>query len=99
MADKYIERGALLAMCKRQIECEWNTIAAPGTWADAFEDFSDLVEQTPAADVVEVVRFKDCKHYGFYYGDFKNRACCYAGVTCRCEENHFCGYGERKDKT
>lgn len=55
MRDKeYIERGALVEMCKRQIECEWNTIASPGTWAHAFEDFSDLVEQTPAADVVEV---------------------------------------------
>ena len=49
---RYIDADALIEMCKRQIECEWNTIAAPGSWADAFQDFSDLVEQTPTADVV-----------------------------------------------
>ena len=48
---RYIDADALIEMCKRQIECEWNTIAAPGSWADAFQDFSDLVEQTPTADV------------------------------------------------
>ena len=49
---RYIDADKLIEMCKRQIECEWNTIAAPGSWADAFQDFSDLVEQTPTADVV-----------------------------------------------
>ena len=49
---RYIDADALIEMCKRQIECEWNTIAAPGSWADAFQDFSDLVEQTPTEDVV-----------------------------------------------
>ena len=48
---RYIDADALIEMCKRQIECEWNTIAAPSSWADAFQDFSDLVEQAPAADV------------------------------------------------
>lgn len=48
---RYIDADALIEMCKRQIECEWNTIAAPNSWADAFQDFSDLVEQTPTADV------------------------------------------------
>ena len=49
---RYIDADKLVEMCKRQIECEWNTIAAPNSWADAFQDFSDLVEQTPTADVV-----------------------------------------------
>ena len=49
---RYIDADALIEMCKRQIECEWNTIAAPNSWADAFQDFSDLVEQTPTEDVV-----------------------------------------------
>ena len=54
---RYIDADALIEMCKRQIECEWNTIAAPGSWADAFQDFSDLVEQTPTADVVPRRKF------------------------------------------
>lgn len=49
---RYMDADKLIEMLNRQIECEWNTIAAPGTWADAFQDFSDLVEQTPTADVV-----------------------------------------------
>lgn len=48
---RYIDADKLIEMLNRQIECEWNTIAAPGTWADAFQDFSDLVEQIPTADV------------------------------------------------
>lgn len=106
MADnkEYIERGALLAMCKRQIECEWNTLASPGTWAHAFEDFSDLVEQTPAADVVEVVRCKDCA----YREEFLDRVMCrrtahksangWFGLRATAD-HHYCSYGERKEQT
>ncbi len=46
----------------------------------------DLQELVPAADVVEVVRCKDCK-YRFNYG-----ICAYRG------DNWFCGYGESKAK-
>lgn len=59
---RYIDADALMEMCKRQIECEWNTIAAPSNWAEAFQDFSDLVEQTPTADVApksEVERLEE----------------------------------------
>ena len=56
---RYIDADALIEMCKRQIECEWNTIAAPGSWADAFQDFSDLVEQAPTADVVSRSEVED----------------------------------------
>lgn len=43
-----------------------------------------VYESAPAADVVEVVRCKDCKHR-FNYG-----ICAYRG------DNWFCGYGERR---
>lgn len=52
-----------------------------------------LVEDIPSADVVEVVHCKDCKHY---VSD--------GGAIMECEiyevpteDNHYCGYGERKD--
>ena len=49
----------------------------------------------PTADVVEVVRCKDCKHW-IYWADCK---------YCTCDIHHhknmtindFCSYGERKD--
>ena len=50
------------------------------------------VERAPAADVVEVVRCKDCKLY--YDGDMGR----YCQMTlCAVETNDFCSYGERKD--
>lgn len=55
------------------------------------EEF-EIVE--PAADVVEVVRCKDCKHY--------NTSCCTDGFGwCEnfnngAEDKHFCSYGERR---
>ena len=58
-----------------------------------------LVADFPAADVVEVVRCKDCKHATFY--SCKNDAC-YRGITCEYrigtdDENFFCSYGERRE--
>lgn len=58
----------------------------------------------PAADVVEVVRCKDCKYSVKY--NCKNDAC-YSFTICRrrdgysegVEEDDFCSYGERKEET
>ena len=72
------------------------------------EIVEDVVENTPEADVVEVVRCKECKHGKSldrtkppfkYYKD----SC----VLCTCEDvvgdepmvylpTHFCSYGERR---
>ena len=56
------------------------------------------MKAAPAADVVEVVRCKDCKHATFYR--CKNDAC-YKGIICEYrigtdDENFYCSYGERK---
>ena len=69
----------------------------------------DIMEE-PAVDAVEVVRCKDCKHWG----DESGKLQCSDGVLfARCKvhnylidgrhtgwcptENDFCSYGERKD--
>ena len=55
-----------------------------------------LIKNIPAADVVEVVRCRDCVHGEHYYG----------GVSCRMpsfpewkvhEKDYFCADGKRKD--
>jgi hypothetical protein len=58
------------------------------------------VLQIPAADVVEVVRCKDCEHYK------QNPWNKETDMLCQCysdwhstEPNDFCSYGERKEKT
>lgn len=64
---------------------------------DAIEILTEI-EYTPTADVVEVVRCKDCKHATFYA--CKNDAC-YRGIICEYQigtddENFFCIYGEKR---
>lgn len=56
----------------------------------------DLVKRQPTADVVEVVRCKDCK----YYSPLKD-----GGSQCErldgllmSKPNDFCSYGERKEE-
>ena len=61
----------------------------------ALEDVKRAIAQTPDADVVEVVMCGKCKQNidGF----------CYKGISSlgykKVEDDHFCSYGERKDKT
>ena len=52
-----------------------------------------VIEHYPAADVVEVVRCKDCKWY--------NKSGCAILIvddTDKPTDNDFCSYGERADK-
>lgn len=56
---------------------------------------------TPTADVVEVVRCKDCEHYGAnktYRPPYFEFAFCYKFHHNIMRENDFCSYGEKKDK-
>lgn len=58
-----------------------------------------LMVDAPAADVVEVVRCKDCK-YGEIDNaeDFPNQYLCrYNGYDWN-KGNHFCSYGERRSE-
>ena len=49
----------------------------------------------PTADVVEVVRCRECKHSR---SDEFEPLWCYVSETCDpVKEDHFCGYGERRD--
>ena len=49
---EYIEREKVIAKCKEIASCEWNHRVSPVSWADAYEQFADDVEDIPAADVV-----------------------------------------------
>ena len=56
------------------------------------------IENAPSADVVEVVRCRDCKHYGGVTYGFVCRK--YSGVETKVctEKDHYCSYGERREK-
>ena len=78
--------------------------------ADCYRDCIDLLDSIPAADVVEVVRCRECKYWGDEAGELQRSD----GVLfARCKvhnylldgrhtgwcptENDFCSYGERKE--
>jgi len=59
---------------------------------------NDALERMPSADVVEVVRCKDCKYY--YYADNRipsERGWACANDGCYASQNDYCSWGERKD--
>ena len=52
--DEYIKREEAIAKCSEIVDCEWNHRAAPVSWADAYEQFSEDLEELPASDVSPV---------------------------------------------
>ena len=66
----------------------------------SLSDVRKAIEQTPAADVVEVVRCKDCAHYiemkGFDYNGRKARSCVWHSALRG--ENDYCSDAIRTSK-
>ena len=59
-----------------------------------------LADSIPAADVVPVVRCKDCKHKGWVQEPCHGKSVDYCKIwdcTLRNLETTFCSYGEQKD--
>ena len=93
MAKEYIEREAVMAELKEELEYntlmyteEQNRLVNTGLKI-ALKD----VKRFPAADVVEVVRCKDCAK--------RCTARCVFGDEYDndvCEDDDFCSYGERR---
>lgn len=74
------------------------------------DDVDFGVDKIPAADVVSVVRCRDCKHYQHYgktslleNGKNVKAGWCYRRIRfdeeCRMPADGFCSYGQRKIET
>ena len=92
---EYIEREELL----KQMRDSKSDKPKYGDWDIAHDCCIDITEKIPAADVVEVVHCKDCKHY-------ENGVCqkiyyvidgYYCGTFDLIKPKDFCSYGERMD--
>lgn len=83
MAKEYIERKPLLKFIEDGLN---NPDKSKAFGHDAIEIMTE-VQYAPAADVVEVVRCKDCKMFNTYN-------CPMGEINTR---NDFCSYGERRD--
>ena len=88
MMAEYIERGAAIKVIQdNPHNMAWQTIKA-----------IVAVEDIPAANVVEVVRCKECRNFGEDVGMSKDGvwARCYLHQRIMCEKD-FCSYGEKMD--
>lgn len=59
------------------------------------------IEQLPTADVVEVVRCKDCKFYKLRNVSSRykpTKPCCLRTATIKVKETDFCSYGEKRSE-
>lgn len=94
MAKDYIEREAAL---RTVADVQYMMYADEGHKAEyaAVDVVFHPLETVPVADVVEVVRCKDCKHYKAY-----NRQCEHPDglfLTVPAADG-YCSYGERRKK-
>lgn len=83
----YIEREKVIEIAKDEYYSDFHRSMADLT------SLRELLEDSPTADVVEVVRCKDCKFLMFsdFYGECSN------GHMCIVSPDDFCSRGIRKD--
>lgn len=84
--SKYINAETLIEMLNAKADM------ALGTPKAVFGNVIKMIDLLPPADVVEVVRCKDCKHLMFsdMYGECSQA---HMGIV---RPDDFCSYGERK---
>ena len=99
MIRRLIERGMEM---DEYIKKETAYRAIMGERPEAREPswFAELVLEIPAADVVEVVRCRDCKNWHKFESSLIGEVMCCTAQGCmnvQKEPNDFCSCGERKN--
>ena len=94
--DEYIEREAL----RKVMQMATDDPTCPMHIATTIDQY---ITEAPAADVVPVVRCRECKHWkpsgskaGNSFSDMEYIGGCEFTNYCR-RESDFCSYGERKE--
>lgn len=67
-------------------------------WSARDCELAEIIEKIPTADVVEVIRCKDCKHMKYAIDKGKNGMCGVHSALIIMNENDYCSYGERREK-
>lgn len=67
-------------------------------FAEGVQYAMELLDKAPTVDAVEVVRCKNCDWYRTKGSICVNPHCTKSYYGCRVREEHFCSYGERKEK-
>ena len=93
---EYIEREALLKDIEDEKPVNWTNSDSERQAEIDFDTYKEIIEIQPTADVVEVVRCKDC----YYYSE--NKSCCInvkvikSFYGCTVKPNEYCSHGKRK---
>ena len=90
---EYIERASLMGALTSGTE---QLAMREMTGAEAYAEFVRLVNFVPAADVVEVVRCKECRYYQDTKVNKKGFLICPAS-SMEIAEMDYCSYGQRKE--
>jgi hypothetical protein len=91
---EYIEREATIEFIRLNYCKDCNNYNGILCRSCSFDDAMLAIEDVPAADVVEVVRCKECKHSSFIKSCSKYE--CKKGCGSLKYSNDYCSYGERK---
>ena len=99
---EYIEREALEVALNHRLNFLMAENGEYDHYTSGFDEAVTRVENFPAADVVEVVRCRECVHWkligskaGNSFSDMEYIGGCEFTKYCR-RESDFCSYGERK---
>lgn len=98
---EYIERGELLEDIAESV-VHTVRVGYPSPEVRGANKVIDRIKSAPVADVVEVVRCRDCEYAEADYGcggDIMNPfqyRCTYEGDSWN-RPDHFCSYGKRKE--
>lgn len=92
---EYIEREAVNKLLHKEIERTWHRV-----WGSVIWKLSHKISQIPAADVVEVVRCKDCRYSSpylhYFYCENDNAPWAENTMANIVDANDFCSFGERR---
>lgn len=98
--SRYIDADAFLKKIEKYSLSNGTTLGKHSGIAD---EIIDILKATPTADVVEVVRCKDCKYFILDEGDGLGYCTCqkipmnFVGELYPTED-FYCSYGERKEE-
>ena len=96
MPKEYIEREVTIKKLKDNVIEMESHIYYPSNKGIPEDEIEDIVNEIPTADVVEVVRCKDCKYSSFIKSCSKYE--CSKSCGALKFSNDFCSYGAKMDK-
>ena len=94
---EYIERSALLAIIFAKFNEHYGKSREQAIH-DFYKFVTKKIRAAPAADVVEVVRCKDCEHWKCYGGQYADDGECWhlGELDCCMYKDDYCSKGSRK---